>query len=1025
MKGMVEQQQQKVVVERAEEGDKEKKKKRRSHRRSKQTPPVSGCSSVDGICGHAPAWLGNGSSLQSVMLPAESSTSKKNEAEVNASDEQGPGRASNVLFTSLPTMHITGCLASAEPSNMRDWHPSPSDMERDFLAVSSKSCPGPISYEKMSYNPPDKGFLSCHKHEEYLDTLQKKYFVPHWSVEAVNEAIEKGDVFRALFRVNAHNRLEAYCAIDGVPTDILISGVSAQNRAIEGDIVAVMLDPVAYWTRLKGSAGRSPSSVPIDDSNVLPEVMDAVGDDCKENGKMGADCEYPVCSDGLLPLDGGYNHHEKNFFTEAVHSVTETGPKNSSYGPYGSNGHLSFVSNPPNGGYASERGEAVSALGKLCTLVSSFPSKRPTGRVLAVIERSPRRDAVIGFLGVKQWLAYKEGYKKDPRGQWPKNPKNPILFSAREYIQLAPTDPRFPKMMVSVRSLPEFIQERLKKGDATVEMELVAAQIHDWKEESFLPQARVIHIFGKGGEIEPQIAAILFENAIYSANFSPESLACLPNVPWQIPEEELARRKDLRNLCTLSIDPSTATDIDDALSVERVSDDIFRVGVHIADASYFLLPDSALDVEAQFRCTSVYLLRHKIPMLPSLLSENLGSLIPGVDRLAFSIIWDINLAGDIIDHWIGHTVIRSCCRLSYEHAQGIIEGVDVEKLTTAGHGCPELHGQFEWFDVIKSVKLLHQISKMLKENRFKDGALWLDNSKLVFLFDESGMPYESILCERKDSNFLVEEFMLLANTTVAEVISRAFPDSALLRRHPEPNLRKLKDFEAFCSKHGFELDTSSSGQLHLSLQKIREKLKSDPVLFDILISYASRPMQLAAYFCTGDLSDRETEWGHYSLAVPFYTHFTSPLRRYPDIVVHRTLAAVIEAENVYLQQKRTLNGANRGSAILAPGYEIAGRCFTGLRFDKDALESKEGREALSAAAVMHNVPGTAVLAEVAARCNVRKLASKHAEEAGDKLYLWALLKKKEASAMAPGYFNTVKHRCHGEASMLCVSSASA
>ena len=214
------------------------------------------------------------------------------------------------------------------------------------------------------------------------------------------------------------------------------------------------------------------------------------------------------------------------------------------------------------------------------------------------------------------------------------------------------------------------------------------------------------------------------------------------------------------------------------------------------------------------------------------------------------------------------------------------------------------------------------------------------------------------------------------------------PDSALLWRHPEPNLRKLREFEAFCSKHGFELVTSSSGKLHNSLERIRDLLKNDSVLFNILLSYATKSMQLATYFCSGDLKNGKKDLGHYALAVPLYTHFTSPLRRYPDIVVHRTLTAIIEAEEMYLKHRRTLQKLNNKN-------ELTRRCFTGTCFDKDAAESIEGQEALSAAASKCRVPCSEVLADVAAHCNERKLASKNVKDASDKLYTWFLLKKKE------------------------------
>uniref|UniRef100_A0A0A9DJJ0 RNB domain-containing protein n=1 Tax=Arundo donax TaxID=35708 RepID=A0A0A9DJJ0_ARUDO len=486
--------------------------------------------------------------------------------------------------------------------------------------------------------------------------------------------------------------------------------------------------------------------------------------------------------------------------------------------------------------------------------------------------------------------------------------------------------------------------------------------------------------------------AILFENAISDAEFSPESMACLPDICWKIPQEELEARKDLRNVLTFTIDPSTAFDLDDAISIETLSGGIVRIGVHIADVSYFVHPETALDAEARSRSTSVYTLRRKISMLPSRLSEELVSLNPGVDRLAFSIIWDIDSHGTIISRWIGRSIIFSCCKLSYDLVQDLICS-DASQSRSAVSSL-QVHGIFEREDVIKSLACLYAVSKNLKEIRFKGGALSLDTAKLMILFDDAGAPCDSYRYVRNDACFIVEELMLLANMSAAEVISNAFPDCALLRRHPEPNLRKFREFEAFCAKNGFELDASSSGQLHLSLSRIKEKLQDDPVLFEILTFYVTKQMQSAEYFCTGDMIRRKDDWAHYALSIPLYTHFTSPLRRYPDIIVHRTLNAVIEAEQVYLKQKKSSTGQN---GVKAASYEMD-RCFTGLQFSKDAAESEEGRKALSAAAKKFKVPSSENLGEVAAHCNERKWAGRRAEEAGQKLYMWALIKNKEIVA---------------------------
>ncbi|WRX31149.1 Ribonuclease II/R - like 3 [Theobroma cacao] len=933
---------QSMIVERVEDADKEKKKKRRSNRRSKHN-------SVNEARVESSDSLKNGDKTKSLTQSMSCSSSSKQQGLETALNEQTPGRASDFAFSSMPTMHIneqvgSGCGDADDDVGGRTF---------------SKSCPEPISLAGSS-KVCIEGFFPFHQVEGFA---RKELFAPYWPIEAVNEALEKGEAFKALFRVNAHNRLEAYCKIDGVPTDVLISGVSSQNRAVEGDIVVIKVDPLGLWTKMKGSTGSSNNSAQVEEYNLVQEVDGLAGNSYKGKGKVDVDCEYAHCKSGVLL--------EKGVYDEA--GMTRTAAFNNV------NGHYQSSSDSSHMGFFPGQNEGMNSVDRLAAMTSQFSLKRPTGRVVAIVEKSPRRDAIVGFLNVKQWFSYRELHRKDAK-------KNSAIFD-REYVTLTSTDPRFPKMIVYVRDLPDRIKKRLEDGDETIEMELVAAQIEDWSAESPFPQARVSHSFGRGGELEPQINAILYQNAIPCTDFPPLVLSCLPNIPWEIPMEEFQSRKDLRDLCVFTIDPSTASDLDDALSVERLSNGSFRIGVHIADVSYFVLPNTALDKEAQIRSTSVYMLQRKIQMLPSLLSEKLCSLNPGVDRLAFSIFWDLNSMGDVLDRWIGRTVIRSCCKLSYQHAQDIIEGtIDVEKFNTL-EGYPQLYGQFEWTDVVRSVKCLHDISKTLMGKRFNDGALQLESSKVVYLFDECGVPYDCRLSERMDSNFLIEEFMLLANMTAAEVISRAFPASALLRRHPEPNMRKLKEFEAFCHKNGLALDTSSSGQFHQSLEKIREKLKDDSVLFDILISYASKPMQLATYFCSGELKDNLNDWGHYALAVPLYTHFTSPLRRYPDIVVHRTLAAVIEAEELYLKHRGLLKVNN--------GEEVLRRCFTGIYFDKEAAASPQGKEALSIAALNHGIPSPELLADVAAYSNERKLASRHAEDACEKLSMWVLLKKKE------------------------------
>uniref|UniRef100_A0A7C9EB15 DIS3-like exonuclease 2 n=1 Tax=Opuntia streptacantha TaxID=393608 RepID=A0A7C9EB15_OPUST len=937
---VVEQQQQQQSAALRTEDSVDKKKKRRS-RRSKQNSSLNGSASME-VAGQHQQELQN---FQNGNTSRNGSSSK----------QHGPNKTTNVSFNSLPTMHIN-------------------DQGAKFgygMKVYSKSCPIPGMYGESSGLDDDGDFFP-----PYLEGCNKqKRFDPHWSLDAIKEALERGEVFQATLRVNAHNRLEAYCTIEGVPADVLISGIPLQNRAVEGDVVAVKVDPPFLWSRMKGSAGSANNSSPTDDQDPFDDIG-IRSDSSKGKDKMAAEPGRLTVADSSAVCENGF-YDMGSTLSDGTVCQEVTGKMNSIH----VNGHHHSGIDPLHGNWSCTEKIVMGSVEKLCQAVVSFPSKRPTGRVVAILEPSARRSSVVGFLNIRWWLSSGESFRKENR-----NMNAESLFSS-DYIHLAPTDPKFPKMIVPVESLPTDIKKRLDAGDVSIENELVAARIDCWTEESSMPQACVMHSFGRGGEVEPRIASILFENAICSSEFSPDSLSCLPDELWQVPQRELECRKDIRDLCVFTIDPSTATDLDDALSVEKLSSGVYRVGVHIADVSYFVRPDTALDVEARVRSTSIYMLQRKLPMLPPLLSEKLGSLNPGVERLAFSIFWDVSVSGDVLDRWVGRTVIRSCCKLSCEHAQDIIEDrIDVDGLKSDENNFPQLYGNFNWRDIFQSVRILHDISKTLKEKRFNDGALRLENAKVVFLLDESGVPYDSVLCERKESNFLVEEFMLLANRTAAEIISRAYPERALLRRHPEPNRRKLRELEAFCSKHELELDTTTSGSFHRSLEKIKEKLKDDSVLYDILMNYATKPMQVAKYFCSGDLTVGEDDWGHYALAVPLYTHFTSPLRRYPDIVVHRTLTAALEAEQAYLKRQRKVNKDMKGGNA---------RCFTGMHFDKFAAESVEGQRALASAALMQRLPGTEVLSDVASYCNQKKVASRNVKDAVEKLYMWVLLKSKQ------------------------------
>ncbi|XP_021340837.1 DIS3-like exonuclease 2 isoform X2 [Mizuhopecten yessoensis] len=454
-------------------------------------------------------------------------------------------------------------------------------------------------------------------------------------------------------------------------------------------------------------------------------------------------------------------------------------------------------------------------------------------------------------------------------------------------VLFSPNDSRVPRILVSRESCP---QDFLKRPDDYKNV-LYAARILDWPPGSMFAEGVLIREIGQDGQMDTMIEATLLENNVDTSDFSPNDLGSLTvNVPWQIPKTEIAKRRDFRSMCVFTIDPSTARDLDDALSIEELPDGTFDVGVHIADVTYFLHEETPLDGTAGKRATSVYLPNKVIPMLPRVLCEDLCSLNPDQDRLAFSVVWNISAEGQISKEWFGKSVIRSCVKLSYQHAQGFID--DPHKNWTAEE-LPPISSPFSVAQIKEKVLDLNKVAVNLRKKRKEDGALNLNQVKLSFnLDDKTGMPNGYHTHEQLDSNRLVEEFMLLANMAVAHKINRCLPEQAMLRRHPEPNSSMALELEKQSQILGVPLDFTNSGSLQKSLDDIcREDLHSRGKL-QVLLAMCSKPMQMAVYFCNGCLKD-EMMYRHYALSVPLYTHFTSPIRRYADVLVHRALSAAL------------------------------------------------------------------------------------------------------------------------------------
>ncbi|KAG7153782.1 DIS3-like exonuclease 2-like [Homarus americanus] len=449
-----------------------------------------------------------------------------------------------------------------------------------------------------------------------------------------------------------------------------------------------------------------------------------------------------------------------------------------------------------------------------------------------------------------------------------------------------PTDHRVPRMKVPMRQCPPDFYARHQD----YQRRIFLCKIAQWREPKFA-LGELVRDVGAAGDVEAETEAMLLEHGIDYAEFPDTVLQDLPSLPWSIPLQEIKARTDLRDECIFTIDPSTARDLDDAVSCLPLPSGNYRVGVHIADVSYFIPEGSQLDEIASDRATSVYLTQKVIPMLPRVLCEHLCSLNPGEDRLAFSVIWELRPNGEVVGEWFGRTVIRSCLKLAYEHAQGMIENPDKE---WSSEEIPKITGPYTCRDISKVVNNLQSIAVKLRKKRFQDGALRLDQVKIAFnLDDETKAPNGFYVNEMKDSNRLIEEFMLLANMAVAHKIFNSCPKLAVLRRHPPPLENPMEWAANNLRAVNVCLDISSAGALNKSIAQYVGNDKYSIGRLQVITSMCSKPMQFARYFCSGYLSE-EPLFKHYALNVPLYTHFTSPIRRYADLMVHRVLAVAVD-----------------------------------------------------------------------------------------------------------------------------------
>jgi exosome complex exonuclease DIS3/RRP44 len=660
----------------------------------------------------------------------------------------------------------------------------------------------------------------------------KEQFVPSWtphlSATELSLGMQTGLHYRGVFRSSPMDTTKTGMVMIRQGEErvaVTMPTIVDANRAIDGDVVVIALYPVEHWISSSSTSNTTRSKEKADTQ------QRSSGADCNDAGDAG------IASETAEPSQGDLENVPEEFSLEEDDDGSNSASQASPMRPTGK------VVGIVRRNFSSYSG-------------SIFEATRATAKNEAAARQSKKSDDTttqdIDWTDHEQIAARHERAHAD-------GSVTCVFF---------PVDKKVPPILIRTTQRDRLLSQRI----------IVA--MDSWPVHSPYPLGHYVQTLGPSGSKDVETLVLLKEHDIPHGPFPAAVLACLPPADYKIADnfnphdvDPGNARTDLRHLPVLSIDPPGCKDIDDALHCMLLPNGNYQVGVHIADVTHYVKPGTAIDMEAASRSTSTYLVNKRLDMLPTLLTTDLCSLKGNVDRFAFSVLWEVTPDANIIDVEFKKTIIHSIGALTYQQAQSFIDQPDDPSDIQA---C--------------AVKGLAVLAKKFRKRRIDAGALTLASPEVKFVLDsESLNPTDVQAYALLEANALVEEFMLLANVTVAKKILRHYPTLSVLRRHPAPNRAMFDSLISKANSRGLSIDIEDSKRLADSLEAAI--VPEDAYVNKLLRILSTRCMSPAQYFCSGEY--RATEWHHYGLAAPVYTHFTSPIRRYADVCVHRLLAAAI------------------------------------------------------------------------------------------------------------------------------------